>query len=272
MRRTFLLLLALAGCAGPDSDPVDVAQRFHASRLAGDDPGIYALLTEADRAAFPLEAFPAGLPAGAVVELLGWGDAAVDSASLLGTEGDTAHVLLEIAGGGRDTLRLVAFHDPLRVWRFERDRLRWRVSMGLAERAMVDSLGALVRADGGAMDAAAVERAEAYLAAAERFPGMASAADLEAAASVLRRATLAGALRVELRLAQALRGVPFLEGRVHNPTGKQVATLRLIVTDAGGAEEKVELWNVAPGSTPVRQLTGLRREPLTFRFDRIQVY
>ena len=273
MKRAFWLLLVLGGCAGPDSDPVDVAERFHALRVAGDDPGLYALLTDADRAAFPLAAFPADLPAGAMLELLGWGKAAVESASLLSTRGDTAAVVLQVAGGGRDTLRMVATHDPFRLWLFERDRRRWRVSMGLAERALIDSLATLVRADARATDRGAVARAEAYLEAAGRYPAMARPADIEAAASLLRRASVAGALLIELRMAEALGGVPLVEGRVRNPTERRVSTLSLMVRDAAGREEKVELWNVAPASTtPVRQLTGLRTGPLTYRIDRIQVF
>lgn len=273
MRRMFWLLLALGGCAGPDSDPVEVAERFHALRLVGDDPGLYALLTDADRAAFPLEAFPADLPAGAMLEILGWGDAAVESASVLDTRGDTASVLLQVAGGARDTLRLVAAHDPLRLWRFERDRLRWRVSMGLAERALIDSLATLVRADGRATDSGAVARAEAYLEVAGRHPGLARPGDIEAAGSLLRRAAVADALVIELRMTEALGGVPLLEGHIRNPSERQVSTLSLMVRDAAGREEKVELWNVAAGSsTPIRQLTGLREGPLTHRIERMQVF
>lgn len=273
MKRAFWLLLVLAGCAGPDSDPVEVAERFHALRLTGDDPGIYALLTEGDRAAFPLEAFPADLPASAMLELLGWGDAAVESASLLGTRGDTASVVLQVAGGARDTLRLVAMHDPFRLWLYERDRLRWRVSMGLAEQALLDSLAILVRAAPRAMDDAAVARAEAYLDAAGRYPDMARAGDVQAAGSLLRRAAVARALVIDLRMAEALGGVPLVEGRIRNPSEREVSTLSLIVRDAAGTEEKVELWNLAAGSTtPVRQLTGLRKGPLTPRIERIQVF
>lgn len=279
LRRTFSLLpllllpLLLAGCAGPDSDPVEVAERFHALRLAGDDRGIHAILTEADRAAFPLEAFPAGLPSGAMLELLGWGDAAVDSSALLNTRGDTATVLLRVAGGERDTLRLMATHAPIGLWRYQIDRVRWRVSMGLAERALVDSLATVMRADKRATDDGAVEHAREYLRVAERYPAFARPADVAAARSLLRTATVVEELRVELHLGESLRGVPFLEGRVENPTGRRLATLTLIVRDADGAEEQVELWDVPPrGSTPVRQLTRLRKAPLTHRLEQIQVF
>lgn len=273
MTRAFCLLLVLAGCAGPDSDPVEVAERFHAMRLAGDDPGIYALLTDADRATFPLEAFPADLPASAMLELLGWGEAAVESASLLTTRGDTAAVVLQVAGGARDTLRLVASHDPFRLWLYERDRLRWRVAMGLAEQALLDSLATVVRADPRAMDDAAVARAEAYLEAAGQYPAMARPGDVQAAASLVRRAAVARSLVIELGMVEALGGVPLVEGRIRNPTEREVSTLSLIVRDAAGIEEKVELWNLAAGSTTsVRQLTSLRKGPLTPRIERIQVF
>lgn len=273
MRRAIWLLLVLTGCAGPDSDPVDVAERFHSLRLAGDDRGIQALLTDSDRAAFPLEAFPAGLPSSAVTELLGWGDAALDSAALLSTEGDTAAVLLRVAGGARDTVRLVSTHDPFRIWLFERDRLRWRVSMGLAERALVDSLATLMRRDGQSTDSTAIARAEAYLDAARRYPAMARPADVHAAGSLLRMAAVGRALRIDLRMSESLRGVPFLEGRIGNPTDSRVATIRLIVREATGVEEPLELWDVAPrGSAPVRQVTRLRKRPLTHRLERIQVF
>lgn len=273
MRRTFWLLLVLVGCAGPDSDPVDVAERFHALRMAGDEYGIHALLAEADRAAVPIDVFPAGLPAGAARALLGQTHALSASASLLSTRGDTAAVLLPLAGGGQDTVRLVATNDPLRLPGFEWSRVRWRVSVGLAERMRLDSLAALVRADASATDPAVVERAEAYLRAAERYPALARPADVAAAGSLLRTAAVADALGIELRMTESLRGVAFLEGEVRNPTPTRIATLRLIVRDAAGAEERLELWDVAPGSnTAVRQLTRLRRAPLTQRVERIQVY
>lgn len=272
MRRTFWLL-GLVGCAGPDSDPVEVAERFHALRVAGDEYGIHALLAEADRAAVPVDVFPAGLPAGAARALAGRAEALVGSASLLSTRGDTAAVLLLLAGGGEDTVRLVATQDPLRLLGFERSRVRWRVSVGLAERMMVDSLAALVRANASATDPAAVEQAEAYLRAAERHPAMARPADVAAAGSLLRTAAVAEALGLELRTTESIRGVPFLEGQIRNPTTTRIATLRMIVRDAAGAEERLELWDVAPGSsTAVRQLTRLRGPPLTHRVERIQVY
>ena len=272
MRRSLLLFsLALIGCAGPDSDAVDVATRFHALRIAGDDPGVYALLTDADRAAFPLAAFPTELPAGAMLELLGWGSAAVESAAILDRRGDTADVLLSVADGRADTLRLVATHDPLRLWLFERDRVRWRVSMGLAERATVDSLAARVRSNAAITDSAAVAAAAEYLAMAERYPAMASAADVATATSFLRRAAVADSLRIDLRLSES-RGVPFVEGHIENPTAHRIGILRVIVRDAAGQEDRFELWNLAASATtPVRQLTALRRGPLTYRLERIQV-
>jgi hypothetical protein len=273
MRRTPWLLLVLMGCAGPDSDPIEVAERFHALRVAGDEYGIHALLADADRAAVPVDVFPAGLPAGAARALLGRAETLVASASLLSARGDTAAVLLPLAGGGEDTVRLVATQDPLRLLGFERSRVRWRVSVGLAERMMVDSLAALMRANASATDPASVERAEAYLRAAERYPDMAGPADVAAAGSLLRTAAVVEALGIELRTTESLRGVPFLEGEVRNPTTTRIATLRLIVRDAAGAEEQLELWDVAPGSSmAVRQLTRLRRAPLTHRVERIQVY
>jgi hypothetical protein len=272
MRRTCWLLV-LVGCAGPDSDPIEVAERFHALRMTGDAHGIHALLAEPDRAAVPVESFPAGLPAGVTRALLGQTRALSASASLLSTRGDTAAVLLPLAGGGQDTLRLVATHDPLRLLGFERSRVRWRVSVGLAEGMRLDSLAALVRADASANDPAAVERAEAYLQAAERYPSLARPADVAAAGSLLRTAAVVEALELELRMTESLRGVAFLEGQIRNPTRTRIATLRLIVRDAAGAEERLELWDVAPGSsTAVRQLTTLRGPPLTHRVERIQVY
>lgn len=273
MRRMFWLLLVLVGCAGPDSDPIEVAERFHALRVAGDDAGIHALLTEADRTAVPLDVFPDALPSGAARLLLGGLGTDVASAWLLSTAGDTAAVVLQDAGGGQDTLRLLATPDPLRLWRYERDRVRWRISMGLAERALLDSLAALVRADASAIDPAGVERAEAYLRAAELHPAMARSPDVADARSLLRMARVVEAVRVELGITRSIGGVPFLEGRVRNPTDTRIATLRLIVRDADGTEELLELWDVGPrSSTSVRQLTTLRRGPFTNRVERIQVY
>lgn len=98
--------------------------------------------------------FPDALPFGAKGLLLGRLAAAGASASLLSTRGDTAAVVLRDADGGQDTLRLVATPDPLKLWLYERDRYRWRVSMGLAERALLDSLAASVREDASAPDPA----------------------------------------------------------------------------------------------------------------------
>jgi len=274
MRRTFWLLLVLAGCAGPDSDPIEVAERFHALRVAGDDRGIHALLTEGDRVAVPLDVFPDGLPSGAARLLLGRLDpGGTSSASLLSAEGDTAAVLLSGAEGNQDTLRLVATADPFKLWRYERDRVRWRISLGLAERALLDSLAALVHVDASPTDPVAIERAETYLRSAELYPELARPTDVAAAGSLLRAATVVEELEVELHMTRSIGGVPFLEGRVRNPTDARIATVRLIVRDAGGAEEQIELWDVGPrSSTSIRQLTELRRTPLTSRVDRIQMY
>lgn len=117
------------------------------------------------------------------------------------------------------------------------------------------------------------ERAEAYLRTAALYPEMARPADMAAAGSLLRTATVVGALRVELGITRSIQGAPFVEGRVRNPIDTHIATVRLIVRDAAGTEEQLELWDVGPrSSTPVRQLTELRRTPLTNRVERIQVY
>lgn len=273
MRRTFWLLLLLAGCAGPDADPVDVAERFHDARLAGDDGEIHALLTDADRRAVPLGSFPAQLPSDVMLELLGWRDAEADSAALVGTLGDTATVVLYVEGGQRDTLRLVATHEADKLLFMDRDRVTWRVSMRLAERTMLDSLAAGVRARAGATDSVALAAAETYLRAAETYPALSSAADVDAAQALLRTAEVARALEVELHMARSIQGVPFVEGRIANPSGTRINTLRLVVRDADGREDPLELWDIAPGgSAPVWRLTQLRRGPLTYRVDRIQVF
>lgn len=272
MRRILWLPLVLAACAGPDSDPLDVATRFHALRSDGDDRGIHALLTEADRAAVPLEAFPAAIPAGLALNLFGWEQSRLDSASVLNVTGDTATVVLHSAGA-RDTVRLVATHAPLSLWGFQMDRVRWRVSLGLAERAQLDSLAAGLQADDTAPDSAMVEQATAYLRAAEAHPELARPADLDAARSALRRAAVARALEIELRTGETITGAGLLEGRVENSTDRPVSTLRLVVWDDAGNEERVDLWDVPPGaSMPIRQLSSLRTGPVTYRLERIQVY
>lgn len=273
MRRMFWLVLVLAGCAGADSNPVRVAERFHTLRVSGDDRGIHALLTDADRAAIPVEAFPDALPARLALELLSWTNTRLDSASLLGIESDTAAVVLHVSNGAPDTLRLLARHAPLRLWRFERDRVRWRVSMALAERAVLDSLATAVRTDIGGRRPATVEHARAYLRIAERNPAVARPADLEAARSLVRRATVAEALRVDVRVAESFTGALYVAGEVENPTRSRVATLRLIVRDAAGAEQQVELWDIAPGETaPIWQMTKLRKGELTHRLEPVQVF
>lgn len=273
MRKISCLLLVLAGCARPEADPVRVAERFHTLRLAADEPGIHALLTGADRAAVPVAAFPAALPPAVELELFGWGESRLDSVSLLSVDRDTAAVVLHVWPGPPDTLRLVAEHHPLRVWRFERDRVRWRVSLALAERAVLDSLAASMRANAGAAHPQAVDHAKAYLQATERYPGLARPADLDAAAATLRKAAVARALRVELAAAESFTGTRFVSGRVDNPTGTRIATLRLIVQDAAGGEERVELWDIAAGgSAGVWQLTRLGNGPLKHRLERIQLF
>lgn len=274
MRRIILLLLMLAGCAGPDSDPVEVAERFHAVRAAGDDRGIHELLTESDRAAVPLASFPAGLPAGITMELFAWSDVQLDSASLLSAVGDTATVALHVANLGRDTVRLLATHHPRKLLGlFEMDRVRWRVAMGLAEKALLDSLATALRAHDGAVHADAVEQAELYLAAAERHPAVAHPADLDVARSTVRRAAVAEALGIELRVAESFTGTRFVMGQVDNPSRSRVATLRLILTDAAGAEERLELWDIEPGASQrVRELTHLGTGRVTHRLERIQVF
>ena len=272
MRRTLLLLLVLTGCAGPDSDPVEVAERFHALRVEGEDRAVYALLTTADRAATPPETFPTELPTSAMLEVLGW-DARLDSAVLAGGAADTARVALFLADGERDTLRLVATHDPQDLWLFERDRVTWRVSMRLAERAMVDSLATLVQENEGTVDSASIDQADAYLRSVEGFPEMARPADLDAARALLRAAAVADALEIDVRLAQSIEGVPFIEGRVVNPTDRRINTLTLVVRDATGAEEEVELWDIGPAdSTAIWRLTRLERRPLRHRVGRIRVF
>lgn len=273
MRRMLWLLIVLAGCSGPDADPVDVAARFHALRVDGDDPGMHALLTATDRAALPLEAFPAAVPPGLALKLFGWGSARLDSASLLSAGRDTTAVVLHVEGAAKDTLRLVATRRPRNFLGLERDRVRWRVSIGLAERALLDSLATGMRADDHAPDSATVAQANAYLRAAERHPLMARPADVEAARSILRRALVADALRVDLRVDRTISGARFVGGQVENPTKRRVATLRLIVRDAAGSEERVDLWDVPPGgATPVWHLTRLQDGPITYRFEQIQVY
>ncbi len=273
MRRMSWLLPVLAGCAGADGSPVRVAERFHARLAAGDDGGVHALLTEEDRVAIPLEAFPDALPPGLTLALFAWGEGRLESASLLSEKGDTALVVLHAADGAPDTLRLRATHDPIGLWRFKLDRVRWRVALGLAERALLDSLAAAMRANAEASATAGVEQAEAYLRVAERNPALADPAELSAARSMVRRAAIAEALAIELRVVESFTGATVIEGRIENPTGTRIRTLRLIVRDGAGAEERVDLWEIAPGATtPVRQMTRLRTGPVTYRLERIQAF
>ncbi len=144
--------------------------------------------------------------------------------------------------------------------------------MRLAERARLDSLAATVRGAAGP-DSGAVAAAEMYVQAAERQPDLARDTDMDAARALLRTARVAHALEVRLHMAQSIQGVPFVEGRVVNPTDVRINTLRLIVRDASGVEEPLELWDIAPGAiTPVWRLTQLRRGPLTHQVQGLQVF
>jgi hypothetical protein len=273
VRARFWPLLLLAACGAPDSDPVRTAERFHDRRIAGDDAAVHTLLTAADQAVVPMDVFPGALPPRLARKVAGAGRGSLESAALLRASGDTATVVLHLAGEPPDTLRLHAAREPGRLWRFEGERVRWRVALGVAEQARLDSLAAAVRSRDGVLDDDAVERARAYLTAAERSPGMARSADLDAARSTIRRAEGVAALRIDLRVVDTFTGSRFIEGRVANPTGMPIGTLTLVVQDAAGAEEPVELWNLAAGGTAaVRQITRLRPGPLTHRFDRVQVF
>ncbi|MDX1673850.1 MAG: hypothetical protein R3314_03515 [Longimicrobiales bacterium] len=274
MRRTLWLIVALAACAGPDSDPVHVAEEFHSLRVAGDDRGLYALLTEGDRAAVPFASFPTELPTPVMLDLLGWGDATVDSTALVDMTADTARVALHMASGEADTVRLTARREPRKILGlFDRERVTWRVSMRLAELEKIDSLVAYIRSEARATDSTAVEAAERYLMAAEQFPELVRPADLDAANALIRAAEVAEALDIQLRLATANSGVPFVEGRVTNPSGQRINTLEIVVRDATGAEETFELWDIPPnGSVPVWRITRLERGPLSHRVDAIRVF
>jgi hypothetical protein len=273
MRKISWLLLVLAGCAGSDGNPDRVAERFHARLAEGSYAGAHALLTEADRAAFPLAAFPDALPAGAMLTLFAWGDRRLDAATLLRADGDSAVVALRFASGEPDTLRLVATHELRRPSVLGLSRVRWRVSIGLAERALLDSLAAAMRTDAGPGDVTTLEAAEAYLHAAAKYPGLVRPGDLAEARSTVRRAGIAETLGVELRVARSPTGGAVIEGRVENPTGTNIRALRLIVQDAAGAEQRLELWDVpAGGSAPVWQATRLRSEPLTYRVVQVRIF
>lgn len=273
MRTRLWLLLVLAGCAGPDADPLKVAERFHERRAVVDDAAVHALLTAADQAAVPVDAFPAGLPPRLALKLANPGPAALDSLELLAAGDDSAFVVLHVPGGAPDTLRLVAERERRTVLGLERERVRWRVSVGVAEHVRVEALAAAMRATAGAADTAAVEHARAFLTAAGRHPGMARLADMEAARTTVRRAETAAALRVDLRATQSFTGSLFVEGRVENPSRSRISTLRLVVRDAAGAEERIELWNLAPGSAlAVRQISRLRPGPVTHRIETLHVF
>lgn len=269
-----LLLITLTGCSGPDGDPLRVAERFHTLRSAGQDREIHALLTEADRAAIPLEAFPVSLPLRAMQDYFSWGDTRLDSVTPLGSAGDTAAVVLHVPDAADDTVRLVAANRPLRLLGLlEIDRTRWRVHMGLAEHARMDSLAAAVRAHDEASDGSGAEQARAYLELARRLPDLAAPREEDIARSILRRAEAVRALRFDLEVGRAFTGTRFVQGEVENGGKSRVATVRLVVRDTTGREERVELWDLPGGRTiPVRQLTGLREGPLTWELERVQVF
>ncbi|MEJ2502850.1 MAG: hypothetical protein P8177_05965 [Gemmatimonadota bacterium] len=271
MRALWCVMLVLVGCAGADSSPVDVAERFHAGRAADDDAAVFALITPSDRAAMPMDSFPAGLPSGLTETLLGWSGVALDSATLADETGDTARVLLHTRAGPPDTVVLVATREPRGIPLLDLERVTWRVSLRVAERARLDSLAAAMRVDRLTHDEA-VARAEAFGAAAEASPGLARSADVEAARTTLRRARVAAALGIDLRVAESFMGTRFIQGRVRNPTDGRIATLRLHVRDAGGEEQWVDLWNVAAGGTDVRELTHLRPGPVSVRLEEIRLY
>lgn len=275
MRRTYLLVLAVALAAcGSDPGPAEVAAEFHALRVAGDDRAVYAMLTDADRSAIAPEAFPTELPTPLMLELLGWGDARLDTAALLDAGGDTARVALRMEGGEVDTLRLVASRSTETVaWLFDRDRVEWRVSMQLDAWARLDSLAAAMDGEAGAMDSTAVARAADYLAAVERLPELARPTDVDAARSLLQAAAVARGLDIELRRAEAVSGTPFIEGHVTNPSERRINTLRLLVRDAAGDEESVELWDIAPGGrVSVWRITRLGHGPLAHEVAAIRIF
>lgn len=276
MRRTtlFTLMIPVLAACGSDPGPAEVAQQFHTLRVDGNDRAVYAMLTDADRAAVPAEAFPTELPTPLMLELLGWGDAGLDSAAVLDTRADTARVILQVEGGERDTVRLVASRRSEKVlWLIDRERVDWRVSLRLAEWAVLDSLATALRADAGATDSAAVARAEAYLDVAGRLPSLARATDLDAARSTVRAAAVAEALEIELRRAEAVSGTPFVDGHVANLSERRINTLRLVVADAAGREEVLELWDIpAGGRAPIWRITRLGRGPLTYRVDAIRIF
>ena len=273
MRRFSILLLVLAACAGPDSDPVTVAERFHELRVEGDDRSLYELLARSDRDAFPLDAFPADLPTPVMTDLMGWGTAGADSAFLLTRQADTATVRLYVQGGRQDTIRLVATREPRGIGPFEWERIRWHVSLGLPEYALLESLAAAIGPDAQPTDSASVARAEAYLRAASVHPEYARLHDLDAARSLVRAAAVAEALQVELGLAETIDGVHFVEGSIRNPTDRRVNTLVLTVRDAAGDEESFEMWGVPAGDArSIWWITRLERGPLTARVKRIQVF
>ncbi|MFW6079578.1 MAG: hypothetical protein ACODAE_08155 [Gemmatimonadota bacterium] len=263
----------LAGCAGSDGSPVAAAKTFHERLLARDDAGAHALLTEADRGAVPLAAFPDSLPDGIAMTLFAWSEAPLDSAALLRSDGDTAAVVLYLAERRPDTLRLVATNDPIGVAGYELDRVRWRVAAGIAERMLLDSLAAAMRTRAEASSTAGVEEATAYVEAAERHPARASPADLDAARRLVRRAAVARELRVELRVTETFTGSTVIDGRIENPTRHRIGTLRLIVRDDAGGDDSIVVWGIDPdAAVPIQQVTGLDVGRPTHRVEEIQVY
>jgi hypothetical protein len=272
LRALTCLVLVLAGCAGPHANPVTVAERFHALRAEGDDRGMHELFTDADRAAMPLASFPSELPRELTEELLGWTGARLDSSRLVEEVADTARVLLFSGAVAPDTVRLVASRRPRPIPLLELERVTWKVSLRVAERNRLDSLASALRADGVSHDQV-VARARAYEAVADSYPDLARPDDLRAARTALRRDEVARALGVELRVAESFMGAYYIQGRVRNPTESRVAILRLRVQDAGGEEQRVDLWDVsAAGATEVREFTQLRPGPVTYSLERIQLY
>ena len=272
MRALTCLVVVLAGCAGPEANPVKVAERFHALRADGDDRGMHEMFTEADRAAMPLASFPSELPRRLTNEILGWSGVPLDSSRLIEEAGDTARVVLFAGAVAPDTVRLVATRRPSRIPLLDLEKVSWKVSLRVAERGRLDSLAAALHMDG-LRHEELVARARAYAAVADSYPELAQPGDVRVARTALRRDEVARSLGVELRVAESFMGTHYIQGRVRNPTRSRVAILRLRVKDAGGEEQRVDLWDVAAaGATTVREFTQLRPGPVTYSLERIQLY